>query len=48
MIVSPNNISVPLIAPSVNVPTEQAEHDNRVRAPVVPTVQLEKPTQSGG
>ncbi|SHF94291.1 ATP-dependent Lon protease [Vibrio gazogenes] len=42
MIVSPNNISVPLIAPSVNVPTEQAEHDNRVRAPVVPTVQLEK------
>ncbi|MCG6489465.1 ATP-dependent Lon protease, partial [Vibrio parahaemolyticus] len=24
MIVSPTNVSVPLIAPSVNVPTEQA------------------------
>ncbi|CAM3739836.1 hypothetical protein VA7868_02019 [Vibrio aerogenes CECT 7868] len=42
MIVSPNNISVPLIAPSVNMQTEQAARENRVREPVTPTVQLEK------
>lgn len=43
MIVSPTNVSVPLIAPSVNVPTEQAARDNRVREPVMPTVELTKP-----
>ncbi|MGL4223715.1 MAG: ATP-dependent Lon protease [Vibrio sp.] len=40
MLVSPTNVSVPLIAPSVNVPTEQVARDNRVRAPVTPTVAL--------
>ncbi len=34
MIVSPTNVSVPLIAPSVNVQTEQAARDNKVREPV--------------
>ncbi len=38
MIVSPTNVSVPLIAPSVNVQTEQAARDNKVREPVTPTV----------
>ncbi|GAA5645496.1 MULTISPECIES: hypothetical protein [Vibrio] len=38
MIVSPTNVSVPLIAPSVNVQTEQAARDNKVREPVVPTM----------
>ncbi|WP_428775580.1 ATP-dependent Lon protease [Vibrio sp.] len=42
MIVSPTNVSVPLIAPSVNVQTEQAARDNKVREPVVPTVALAK------
>lgn len=42
MIVSPTNVSVPLIAPSVNVQTEQAARDNRVREPVTPTVALAK------
>ncbi len=40
MIVSPTNVSVPLIAPSVNVQTEQAARDNKVREPVLPTVEL--------
>lgn len=42
MIVSANNISVPLIAPSVNVQTEQAARDNRAREPIAPTTQLQK------
>jgi hypothetical protein len=42
MMVSPNGVSVPLIAPSVNVQTEQVARDNRTREPVVPTVQLAK------
>lgn len=42
MIVSPTNVSVPLIAPSVNVQTEQAARDNKVREPVMPTVELVK------
>ncbi|MGC9494245.1 ATP-dependent Lon protease [Vibrio genomosp. F10] len=42
MIVSPTNVSVPLIAPSVNVQTEQAARDNRIREPVVPTAELVK------
>ncbi|WP_070968217.1 ATP-dependent Lon protease [Vibrio sonorensis] len=42
MIVSPTNVSVPLIAPSVNVQTEQAARDNKVREPVAPTVALAK------
>ncbi len=42
MIVSPTNVSVPLIAPSVNVQTEQAARDNKVREPVAPAVALAK------
>ncbi|MGX9417959.1 ATP-dependent Lon protease [Vibrio sp. RC27] len=42
MIVSANNMSVPLIAPSVNVQTEQAARDNRTREPIAPTTQLQK------
>ncbi len=42
MIVTPNNVSVPLIAPSVNVPTEQVARENRIREPVTPTVHLSK------
>ncbi len=42
MIVSPTTVSVPLIAPSVNVQTEQAARDNKVREPVAPTVALAK------
>ncbi len=42
MIVSPNSVSVPLIAPSVNVQTEQAARDNRTREPVTPTMALAK------
>lgn len=42
MIVSPTNVGVPLIAPSVNVPTEQVARDNRTREPVMPTVELTK------
>ncbi len=42
MIVSPNIVSVPLIAPSVNVLTEQIARDNRVKEPVAPATQLEK------
>ena len=42
MIVSPTNVSVPLIAPSVNVQTEQVARDNKVREPVMPTVELVK------
>ncbi|KJY84108.1 ATP-dependent Lon protease [Vibrio galatheae] len=42
MLVSPTNVSVPLIAPSVNVQTEQAARDNKVREPVAPTMALTK------
>ncbi|MDG3086868.1 ATP-dependent Lon protease [Vibrio hannami] len=42
MIVSPTNVSVPLIAPSVNVQTEQAARENKVREPVTPPVELAK------
>ncbi|MEF1254433.1 MULTISPECIES: ATP-dependent Lon protease [unclassified Vibrio] len=42
MLVSPTNVSVPLIAPSVNVQTEQAARDNKVREPVAPTIALTK------
>ncbi len=42
MIVSPTNVNVPLIAPSVNVPTEQVARDNRIREPVRPPVELTK------
>ena len=42
MIVSPTNVNVPLIAPSVNVQTEQAAKDNKVREPVTPPVELAK------
>ncbi len=38
MIVSPTNAGVPLIAPSVNVQTEQVARDNKVREPVEPPV----------
>ncbi|NMU07017.1 ATP-dependent Lon protease, partial [Vibrio parahaemolyticus] len=42
MCVSPTNVSVPLSAPSVNVETERAARDNKVREPVTPTVALAK------
>lgn len=42
MLVSPTNVSVPLIAPSVNVQTEQAARDNKVREPVAPPIALAK------
>lgn len=42
MIVSANNITLPLIAPSVNVQTEQTARDNRAREPVTPTTQTHK------
>jgi hypothetical protein len=42
MMVSPSNAGVPLIAPSVNVPTEQVARDNRAREPVMPTTQSPK------
>ncbi|WP_282177998.1 ATP-dependent Lon protease [Vibrio nereis] len=42
MLVSPTNVSVPLIAPSVNVQTEQTARDNKVREPVAPTMALAK------
>jgi len=42
MIVSPTNVSVPLIAPSVNVHTEQTARDNKIREPILPTVALAK------
>jgi hypothetical protein len=42
MIVSQTNVNVPLIAPSVNVQTEQAAKDNKAREPVTPPVELVK------
>ena len=45
MLVSPTNVSVPLIAPSVNVQTEQAARDNKAREPVTPTIALTKSNQ---
>ncbi len=42
MIVSANNISVPLIAPSVNVQTEQAAKDNKTRPAVEEAHRLAK------
>ncbi|SON51068.1 ATP-dependent Lon protease [Vibrio tapetis] len=42
MVVTPTSASVPLIAPSVNLQTEQAARDNKVREPVTPTVHLTK------
>ncbi|USD65173.1 ATP-dependent Lon protease [Vibrio sp. SCSIO 43136] len=42
MIVNPTNASIPLIAPSVNIQTEQAARDNKVREPIPQTVELTK------
>ncbi|MGL6260657.1 ATP-dependent Lon protease [Vibrio sp. WXL103] len=42
MIVSPNNVSMPLIAPSVNVQTEQVARENRTSEAVKPAVELAK------
>jgi hypothetical protein len=42
MIGSTNSVSVPLIAPSVNVQTEQVARDNRVKQPVPATAELAK------
>lgn len=42
MIVSPNNVSMPLIAPSVNVQTEQVARENRTTEPVKPAEKLVK------
>jgi len=43
MIVSPAAVvNVPLIAPSVNVQTEQVARDNKVREPIAPAVALAK------
>ncbi|WP_264874492.1 ATP-dependent Lon protease [Vibrio agarivorans] len=42
MIVSPSNVSIPLIAPSVNVQTEQVARENRTTEPVKPAVELAK------
>lgn len=42
MIVSATNVSVPLIAPSVNIQTEQTAKDNRARPPIEETHQLSK------
>ena len=40
MVISPTNVSVPLIAPSINVQSEQAARDNKAREPVTPTMAL--------
>ncbi|MFB9136344.1 ATP-dependent Lon protease [Vibrio sp. AK197] len=48
MIVSPTNISVPLIAPSVNVQTEQVSRDNKVREPIAPTFAMSKSNAERG
>ncbi|WP_300173101.1 ATP-dependent Lon protease [uncultured Aliivibrio sp.] len=39
-----NSISVPLIAPSVNLPTEQVARENRIKKPVTPTTKMSKTT----
>jgi hypothetical protein len=51
MIFSPANVGAPIVAPSVNPPTEQAARDNRVREKIVPPTQAaesprEKPLSS--
>lgn len=40
MIVSPNSVGAPVIAATVNPQTEQVARENRVKEPVVPTVEL--------
>ncbi len=40
MIASPMLTGAPVIAPTVNVPTEQVARDNRVREKVVPATQI--------
>ncbi len=40
MIVSPNSVSAPVIAPSVNPQTEQVARDNKVREPIIAPVEL--------
>ncbi|BCL68215.1 hypothetical protein TUMSATVNIG1_01520 [Vibrio nigripulchritudo] len=42
MLVNPTSASVPLIAPSVNIQTEQVARDNKVREPVAPPAELNK------
>ena len=37
-----SNTNVPLIAPSVNVQTEQVARENKVRSPVTPAMALDK------
>lgn len=44
MILSPNSVSVPLIAPSVNLPTEQVARQNRVKKPIAPTTKMSETT----
>ncbi|NLS13943.1 ATP-dependent Lon protease [Vibrio sp. SM6] len=45
MLVSPTTVNAPLIAPSVNVHTEQTARENRIKAPIAPTVAM-TPSQS--
>ncbi|PMH46021.1 ATP-dependent Lon protease [Vibrio sp. 10N.286.49.B3] len=42
MIVSPSAVNIPLIATSVNVPTEQVARDNKVREPVAAPTSLDR------
>lgn len=36
MIISPANVSIPVVVPTVNPPTEQVARDNRVREKIAP------------
>ncbi len=39
---STSSVGVPLIAPSVNLPTEQVARENRIKKPVTPATKLSK------
>nr|WP_086938411.1 ATP-dependent Lon protease [Thaumasiovibrio occultus] len=45
MNVAPTLSGAPLVAPTVNLPTEQVARDNRVREKIVPLAELSSPVQ---
>lgn len=45
MFISPSNVSIPAVVPTVNQPTEQVARDNRVREKIIPPRQASATAQ---
>ena len=48
MLVTPVQVGAPVVAPTINPPTEQTARDNRVREKIVPTTEMLASAQERG